>query len=401
VVVKTAEHPLHPVAGRACFVPRLGHGQQRLLGLLAREGVRTTVSPLHYMGHNRELSLFSSAAEPMGLALDPHTHWRQLPVTHRGKAYRAQAFGNGPAFAPDTDAVDLRGLLALAERPIDDQRAHGATLLLTSYHVCGGPGTRGRTLDLELARAGAEHFAAQRMDQPAEHAAVGVGRELFAVVAVAKDVVASPAAIEGLAAAYADLPVAGYWVKIEDFWQRSAVGALEGAAALLGALAETGRPVVCCGPGWLHLALLVADISSSVGIGEAERFALPDVTRPRRAGPRPTLAYHPAYLRSFQVGAAPCVRAFAAAPCRCGTHRRDRPPAAGAADEHTALVRAREAREAVAGTREERVEWLQATAAMATHVGHDAGVDVAPYRIFEAVLDGVDAGRRGDVAAIG
>jgi len=151
--------------------------------------------------------------------------------------------------------------------------------------------------------------------------------------------------------------------------------------------------VVACGPGGLHLAVLVAGISSSVGIGEAERFTMPDPARPRPAGPRLRTAYHPAYLRSFQAGGTRGRNAFAAAPCRCGRHRKDHPPAQGEVDEHGALVRAREAREAAEGCSVERREWLRATAAMASHLAHDADVDVVPYATLAAVLAGVDAGR--------
>jgi hypothetical protein len=392
-------HSLHPCPGRASLVPRLGHRQQRLLSMLAEAGVTTTVSPLHFMAYNRELALFAIAAAPMGLALDPMTHLRQLPPSFRGAAYRRQPHGEGPAFLPDSDAISAAQIIDLAESPLDAQRAHGATLLMTSYHLCGPVGSRGRELDLHLTRLGAEHFQAERMEQPAEHAAVQVPRQLFASLAVEADVVRSPAAVEALAAAYAELDVAGYWVKIEGFWQRGSLRELRGAGALLGALSETGRAVVSCGPGALHLPLLVADISSSVGLGESERFAMPDIRRPRPSGPRQRIAYHPAFIHSFQVGERPARRAFTTVPCRCGRHSKARPPQGGDADEHCAIMRAREAREAMEGSREERREWLQATAAMASHVAHDAGVDVVPYATLEAVLHGVDAGR-GDLAQV-
>lgn len=96
-------HPLHPRAGAGCFVPFLGHQQQHLLAAIAERRVMTTASPLHYMAHNRELTLFSTADSPLGLALDPMTHRRQLPASVRGRAYRAQAHGDGPAFDPDRD----------------------------------------------------------------------------------------------------------------------------------------------------------------------------------------------------------------------------------------------------------------------------------------------------------
>jgi hypothetical protein len=390
-------HPFHPLPQRGSLIPRLGHGQQRLLPILREAGVTTTVSPLHFMGHNRELALFATATPPTGLALDPMTYLRQLPATKRGTAYRLQTFGGAAAFDPDRDAIDLHGLLRLAEDPIDAQRGHGATLLMTSYHLCGAAGTRGRSLDLALAAAGIDHFQSERIDQPAEHAAIQVPRELFATVAIERGVVSSPNAVDGLASAYGALEVDGYWVKIEGFSEHGTARELHGGAALLGALSETGRSVVCSGAGALHLALLVSDIASSIGLGEAERFSMPDAAAPPPKGPRHRLAYHPAFIHSFQCAASPARRAFAAAPCRCGLHPENLPPAGHAVDEHCALVRTREAREAAAGSQEERREWLHATVALASHLGEDASIDVPSRATFETVIDGIGHAR-GDLA---
>jgi hypothetical protein len=63
---------LHPRADRAMFLPRLGYGQQGLVQLLVARGVRTTVAPLYYMGHNPELSLVP-IRHRMGSVLDPCT----------------------------------------------------------------------------------------------------------------------------------------------------------------------------------------------------------------------------------------------------------------------------------------------------------------------------------------
>ncbi len=101
-------HPLHPRAGEGAFVPFVGHQQQHLVPVLAERGVTTTVSALHSMSHNRELALFSGADRPLGLALDPMTHRRQLPASDRGKAYRAQQHGDGPAFDPDRESLSSR-----------------------------------------------------------------------------------------------------------------------------------------------------------------------------------------------------------------------------------------------------------------------------------------------------
>ena len=291
---------LHPTAGRGMLVPWLGNGQQRLLKLLANEAVTCTASPLHFMAHNAELALFAAAPTRMGLVLDPLTLWRQLPRSHRGAAYRREPGGDAAIFDPDTDTLAASELAELAEDPLDAQRARGGTLLLTSYHLSGGPTSRSRRLDLDLARLGAEHFLAERMDQPALNAAVSVPRELYATLAVERDIVTRPSAVTGLVDAYAALDVDGYYVRIEGFHDRGDAGTLRGGGALLGALTETGRPVLCVGAGTLHVALLVADISSCIGLGEAERFSMPDVSRPRPSGPRLRAVYHSSFHRSFQ-----------------------------------------------------------------------------------------------------
>lgn len=84
---KDAQLPRHPTVQEPVFVPRLGHEQQRLLPALRR--VRMTVSPLYYMIHNPELALFAAATHPLGLALDPCAHHRQLPFAARAAGFRA------------------------------------------------------------------------------------------------------------------------------------------------------------------------------------------------------------------------------------------------------------------------------------------------------------------------
>ncbi|MFP5363216.1 MAG: hypothetical protein ACLGI5_10870 [Thermoleophilia bacterium] len=395
----SGQHPLHPAARRGSLVPWLGHKQEWLLPVLRELGVTMTASPLYYMGHNRELSLFSAVPEPMGLALDPMTNLRQLPAARRSKNYRRQSFGGGAAFRPESDKVGLAEMIRLAEDPMDSQRGHGATIIFNTYHLAGAVGTRGRTLDLELARAGLAHFKAERMDQPAEHAAVQVRRQFYAVIALQRGVVASPAAVEALIEAYAALEADGYWVKIEGFTESGPAKELTGGGHLLGGLSETGRPVVSCGPGGLHLPLLVSDISSCIGLGAAERFSQPDADKPAQKGPRHRLAYHPAFVHSFQIKGDAAGRAFAAMPCRCGKHPKGKPPQGKAADAHCAVVRVTEEREAGNGTQEERREWLRGTINLASHFGHDAGVDVTPYATFAALLEGIDAGR-GDLAQV-
>jgi hypothetical protein len=105
---------LHPRVDRALFLPRLGQGQQSLVPLLAERGVRTTVSPLYYAGHNPELSLMPSQNQ-MGSVLDPCTQIRQKRWAERGDAFRMHPFGNDPeAYDPDLARLTDGQLLALA-----------------------------------------------------------------------------------------------------------------------------------------------------------------------------------------------------------------------------------------------------------------------------------------------
>jgi hypothetical protein len=50
----------------------------------------------------------------------------------------------------------------------------------------------------------------------------------------------------------------------------------------------------------------------------------------------------------------------------------------------------REAADALEGGTEERREWLLAKAAMASHLGHDAGVEWTSHVVFEALFEGLD-----------
>jgi hypothetical protein len=372
----------------------LGHQQQHLLGALATRGVSTTASPLHYMGHNPELALFSSASPALGLALDPMTHRRQLAAPERGKAYCAQPHGGGPAFDPDRDRLTRSERDALAIGPLELQRAHGGTLLITSHHVCGGVGTRGRGLDLELAQTGIEHFSAERIDRPPQHAAVQADRQLYVCLAVDQDVLRSTAQLLQLVDAYAQLDADGYWVKLTGFTHSGSGAAVRGGGQLLGALSEMGKPVICSGAGSLHVALLVADISSSVGLGEAETFRTPRLGERRHEGPRPRLVYHPAYGRSYRADQEPAKRAFAAARCRCGHHPPALCPVGRIIDQHNVEVRTTEAQEALAGEVTERREWLRALTALASHFAADAEVDHLRPSMIEAFLAGLDDGRQ-------
>jgi hypothetical protein len=384
---------LHPEPGSPRFIPRLGHRQERLGPLLAREGVTMTVSPLYYMGHNPELALFTLHKPPLGLALDPTTHLRQLAFESRAPAFRALPFGRArAAFDPNTSSLSEQEYAELVTSPLDLARARGATLLLTAYHLSGSVGTRGRSLDLAIARDSIAHFRAQRMDEPPELAAIPVRRELYVAFAVPGELLESPRERHRLVEAYLELEADGLWVKMEGFNERARRTLIQAGGAFLALLDRGRRPVVSDGAGHLHLGLLANDISTSIGLAETERFVLPrERTRDDWNRGRTRTIYHPQYLRSYRASGDGATRAFKGSGCHCRRHPTKQPPTGRAIEEHAAIVRAREAHEALDGEIPERREWLLANAAMASHRAHDAGVDYTPPVVYEALLDGIDS----------
>jgi hypothetical protein len=388
--------PSRPTVAGPAFVPRLGHEQQRLLPTLRRRGIRMTASPLNFMAHNPELALFASANRPLGLALDPCAHHRQLPFAARSASFRALPYGAlATAFDPDHDPVSNAEFVVLATTALELQRNRNATLMLTCAHLTGAVGTRGRELDVELARAGIAHFRTQRMDEPPLYAANPTRREIYATLAVPVRLLRDPAAAIALADAYLALAADGYWVRLEGFDERAARADIRAGGAFLACLRDGGRPIVCCQAGQLHLGLLADGLSASVGLAEGEHFRFPtdwkqqtnDRGQPRG---RRRSAYHGKYLRSFRLGTDDARKAFAEAGCRCGAHPARQPPSGAEVELHAAVVRCQQAEEALDGELADRREWLLASAAMATHTAHDAGVDSTLPVIFEELFRGLD-----------
>jgi hypothetical protein len=361
-----------------------------------------TVSPLYYMGHNPELSLFTGFKPPLGLALDPACHLRQIPYEQRAPAFRKLSFGRSRAtFDPDRSKLSEQEYADIVTEPLDLARARGATMLLPAYHLTGAVGSRGRTLDLKIAADAVGHFGDQRMDEPADLAAVPVRREIYVVIAVPGDLLESPRERRRLAQAYLELPADGFWVKIEGLSERSRRSLIRASGSFFALLRKGERPVVSDGCGHLHVALLANDVSTSIGLAESERFALPkERTRDWTSGRTRTL-YHEKYLRSYVAGGEPAERAFAGCSCRCGRHPGNEAPIERAIEEHAAVVRAREAADALDGDIEERREWLLANAAMASHLAHDAGVDHTPHIVFEVMFDGLDNPDRDELEQTG
>jgi len=391
------DRDLHPRAGRAQFLPRLGHGQQSLVPLLAARGVRATVSPLYYATHNPELSLLPSQHQ-MGSVLDPCTHIRQKPRADRAGAFRAHPFGNdAEVYEPDSTRLTDQQLLALATGPIDVARGRGGTLLLTTFHVAGAPSTRGRDVELLLAEVGIRHFRDQRMVEPPPSAAVDVRRQIYATIAIRLSDLTNPRARMQLADAYLALGADGIWVKISGLHEKASSTSIRAAGAFFAALRDGGIPIVSCGSGQLHLALLADEVSASIGLGESERFVIPATWAKANDGARPRgrtrMAYHPKYHSSFRVGSEEALRAFRQAPCECGVHAPGKPPTGLLVGDHAAILRADQARDALTGDTYERREWVLGSATKASWAAEDAEVtgrhtSAAKY---EAMFDGLDA----------
>jgi hypothetical protein len=272
--------------------------------------------------------------------------------------------------------------------------------------VAGPIGTRGRDIELLLAKLAVDYFRRDRIDEPPPFAAVNVRREIYATIAVRLGDLMSPAARAALAETYLNIGSDGLWVKIEGFHERASLDGIRAGAAFLAALREGGAPVVSCGSGQLHLGLLSDDISASIGVGESERFVIPATWPAKKKGDerkgRARTVYHSKFHRSFRVGSKEAIRAFKAAPCECGMHKADEPPSGGELAQHAAVLRASQACEALDGAPEDRREWLLASAAKASWATDDAGLSGDPtgtLRRYEALFEGLEASS--DLAAPG
>ncbi|MFL5871972.1 MAG: hypothetical protein ACJ75T_00665 [Solirubrobacterales bacterium] len=389
----------HPSPGNGQFLPRLGYGQQGLVGVLEARGIRTTVAPLYFLRDNPELTLIPNGRK-MGTVLDPYTQLRQVAWAERPSAFRALSFGNDPEpYEPDSARLSDEEILHLAVDPINEARGRGGTLLLTTSHRAGGVGTRGRDVELLLAELGLTHFEAEGMREPPPFAAVDVAREIYVALAVHVRDLASPSARSALAEAYLALESQGLWVKIEGFHERSSPEQIRNGASFLSALREGGKSVVSCGSGQLHLGLLADDFSVSIGLAENERFRVPAPWRRTnqegKARGRTRMAYHPKFHRSFRVGSDDARRAFTAAPCECELHVASTPPDGQNVAQHAAILRAEQAREALEGEKGDRREWVLASSTMASWAAADAELPTERFSAtasYEALFAGLDAG---------
>ena len=378
------------------FIPRLGYAQHKLVDSLAAEGARCTAASLYYTHANPELALIPATAR-LGVVLDPMTHIRERPLAARAPIYRAQPWGRAAAaFDPDRSSISDVELEQLATDPIELQRGRGATLMLTSYHVAASGGTRGRDLDLLLAEVGISHFRRERIDEPPEHATIAVPREIYATLAIRVQDLHDAQSRRRLAEAYLALESDGLWVKLFGFHEAADPRDIQVGASFLRELSEGGRALVSDGAGQLHLGLLALNVSASIGIADSERCRYPTDWKRASAGSeskgRSRNAYHPSFMRSFKLGGDPSRKAFAASRCRCGQHPPEQPPTHTEVGPHAAVVRMRQAADALDGDGAERRECVLASATKATWAEKDAGI---PSRgvlgALTAVFTGWDA----------
>jgi hypothetical protein len=383
----------HPQAASAALIPRLGVGQARLVPFFFERGFRTVALPLYYGQMLSQLTL-GARPEEAGLVLDPMTHIRQQPRDERAKSFRALPYGDGAEpFDPDCDELDDASIEALALEPPELQRLAGATLILTTYAVVGGVGTRGRDLELLLARVAVEDFRSQRFDEPPDDASYSFRRQIYATIAAPVDLLRSPTAARKLADSYLDISADGFWVKLLGFDEGTRLESIEAAGRFFSYLREGERPLVACCPGQLFLGFLVDDISASIGIAGHERFKFPQPWKPgseTKGRSRPI--YSARLMRSLMGHDRRLPTVFERAPCRCRSHEPRIPPSAGEIDFHAASCRAEQAIDALDGDRLDRREWLSAIAERATEVAKDLDLPKKaigpPYRRLLEGLDG-------------
>jgi hypothetical protein len=333
----------HPVPGGCSFIPHLSFNQKRLLDLVEHSETATVGASLAHSVYGQDPPLFEPARPP-GLMLDPETHLRSVELGQRPTHFRKLPYGGEVRFDPDHDFLSDRQARALVVAVLDEQRRRGATLLLTPYHLCGGPATEGRKLDVLLAKASVRHFEQQRMAEPPKLAPRQAPRQLFAAIALPLSALRTDATVEELVELYRSVRAAGYWVRIADFNERAAPELVGRGARLLWQLqCVTQRPVVASGPGPLGLALVAGGLAAfSVGICSNERFAEPAESSGRRGTPS---VYHPAFMRAFDARGENARNAFRSVGCECGHHPPERPPRGREILLHTCAVRLDEMRE--------------------------------------------------------
>lgn len=373
---------------------RIGLGQAWLLPFLDQRGHGTAVIPLYYANSISQLSL-SARPEQKGLVLDPTTHLRELPSDDRAEAFRNLPYGGDrDPFDAETAELGDDAILELALTPPALEREGGASLVLTTYHLAGGVGTRGRDLELLLARLAVQDFRDQRHDEPPVLSPHQFSREIYATIAVPLEVLRDFGEARRLAEAYLDIPADGYWVKILGFDERARLADIAAAGHFFRCLREGRRPIVTCGAGQLYLGCLCDGLSASIGIAEGERFRYPERWRVDANGEsfgRRRPVYHPRLLRSIMTGNRRLAAAFAAHPCDCGHHARHEPPIGRNRDAHAALSRIGEINDAIEGDTADRREWLMARADIAADLARDLGLERRPLvGRYQALLDGLD-----------
>lgn len=376
--------------GQAEVFGWIGWQQRDVMTALQGLGWKSFARPLHYDDQAAQLSLLDLVDQPVDRALDPCTYLRQFPRSWRPACFRRTPYGDGPKFVASLRSMAPRDRQEYSESIVEAQRNRGASAIFPPYHLVGGPASTGRLLDVDLCRRSLDHYINEALDEPPKHSLVRQ-RRFLAAVGVQRGAL-TIADIDRLADLYASLEVDGFWVRAEDFSDNGPIDWIQRVSALVGALRESGRPVVVAQPGRLRDSLLANDVSCAVGLVGYERFDVPKAERGEGGGQR--FAFHEHSAKTYKPSADRAKHAFRDAGCRCGAHPALSPPTGRALVAHSAILGNVMIREALTGTvaarRARALESLETAREFIN--ARDLGDSTSP-RKARAVFDGLDSDR--------
>jgi hypothetical protein len=282
----------------------------------------------------------------LGIALPGQAWLNQLAPDARPAGFDALPYAQPAPLSLDRARLTATALADYAEAYLDAQLAAGATLVTTPAHVLADELGTGRQQELALAAAAVRCWNERQGWRPPPQFPDTGPRELHAALAVRPDRL--PGSTAELIAAYAALPVDGYWLTLvdghvlptarpsgalaagargDDLWAQAAAV----AELALGLQEASGRPVTVAGAGHLHAALLASGVAATCTGAEVARPVFPP--RALDADGVTGIAapvFHPAILGHLPAGAGSAearTALFATEPCRCGAHVAFEPPA--------------------------------------------------------------------------
>jgi len=296
----------------------------------------------------------------LGVALPGQAWLNQLEPAARPAGFDALPYAQPAPLSLERERLTPAAAADYAEAYLDAQLAAGATLVTTPAHVFAAELGAGREQELTLAEAALRCWQERQGWRPPPQLPAAGPRELHAALAVRPERL--PGTTAELTAAYAALPVDGYWLTLVDGGtaaghratagpagaarETGVAGAAGGGSAAevdlaaqaaavaelaLGLQEASGRPVTVAGAGHLHAALLASGVAATCVGAEAARPVFPP--RALDADGVTGIAapvWHPAILGFLPAGAAAAearTALFATDPCRCGAHVAFEPPA--------------------------------------------------------------------------